>query len=505
MNETLIELKEIAKSFGQVKVIEGISFKIDTGKVYALAGENGAGKSTLCNIISGSLKPTKGTLVYKGKEYSAFSISQAKEIGIKMVHQELQVLPLMTIYENIFIGEEVAPKGFVDANAMRKRAKELLGEVGLHIDPDTLLGEVDIAGRQLIEIARALNKNARLIILDEPTSSLTSNEIIGFFNVVRRLKNQGVSFIFISHRIEEIFELSDEIIVLKDGAKVAQLETSQTKEQEIINLMVGRSYSDYYNRKRSCFGKEIFKVEHLSAKKEGVYRNAYMPRNISFSISEGEVLGIAGLVGAGRTELIRVIFGELEKGEGNVYVQGQKVDIKDSKQAIKLGMAWVTENRKEEGLILESSINDNMVLPVLTRNVNGPFIKAENLAKITEQYIKKLNIKTIGRNQIVKRLSGGNQQKVVVGKWLSTNPKVLIMDEPTRGIDVGAKVQIYNLINELTAQGMAILLISSELPEVMGMSDRMLVMYEGSITGELDRTNFTETNIMQCATGRNRE
>ena len=230
-----------------------------------------------------------------------------------------------------------------------------------------------------------------------------------------------------------------------------------------------------------------------------------MPQDISLSISEGEVLGIAGLVGAGRTELIRVIFGELEKGEGDIYVNGTKVDIKNSQQAIGLGMAWVTENRKEEGLICDSSINDNVVLPILNRNVKHLFVNNKNLEKITDQYIEKLNVKTTGKGQIVKRLSGGNQQKIVVGKWLSTNPKILIMDEPTRGIDVGAKVQIYNLINELTAQGMSILLISSELPEVMGMSDRMLVMYEGGITGELDRDNFTETNIMKCATGRNRE
>lgn len=504
MGEALIELKEIAKTFGEVKVIEDINIKIETGKVYALAGENGAGKSTLCNIISGSLKPTKGTLVYQGNKYPSFSITQAKEIGIKMVHQELQVLPLMSIYENVFIGEEVASKGFVNANAMRKRTKELLDQVGLNVDPDTLLKDVDIAGRQLIEIARALNNNARLIILDEPTSSLTNNEISGFFGVVRKLRDQGVSFLFISHRMEEIFDLTDEIIVLKDGAKVAQMKTEETNESKIINLMVGRSYSDYYNRKRTCFGKEIFKVDHLSAKKQGVYRNAYMPKDISFSISEGEVLGIAGLVGAGRTELIRVIFGELEKGAGDIYVHGDKVDIKDSKQAIALGMAWVTENRKEEGLIIESSVNDNMVLPILNRNVKGLFINDGNLNQISDQYIEKLKVKTTGKEQVVKRLSGGNQQKIVVGKWLSTKPKILIMDEPTRGIDVGAKVQIYNLINELTEQGMAILLISSELPEVMGMSDRMLVMYEGSITGELDREEFTETNIMQCATGRNR-
>lgn len=504
MRETIIELKNISKSFGDVRVIEGIDFKIETGKVYALAGENGAGKSTLCNIISGSLAPSGGSLCYQGKEYKEFSITQAKQIGIKMVHQELQVLPLMSIYENIFLGEETRKMGFVDKKSMKDRTRELLKMVGLSVSPETRVEELEIAGRQLVEIARALNHNARLIILDEPTSSLTSNEIEGFFNVVRNLRKQGVAFIFITHRMEEIFELADEILVLKDGQKVAQSEASEMTESRLIELMVGRSYSDYYKRKRTFFGKEVLRVEHLSSKKTGVYRNAYMPHDISFSLSEGEVLGISGLVGAGRTELVRTIFGELETGSGVVYVNDKKVHIKNSKQAIALGMAWITENRKEEGLILDASIETNIALTTLNRFLKGPFINDRYHIQDAEKYIDMLKVKTTGRNQIVKRLSGGNQQKIVVGKWLSTNPKILIMDEPTRGIDVGAKVQIYELINRLTAEGMAILLISSELPEVMGMSDRILVMYEGRITGEVKREEFSETAIMEYATGRNR-
>ena len=278
MGQTLIELKEIAKSFGEVKVIENISFKIEAGKVDALAGENGAGKSTLCNIISGALKPTKGTLIYNEEEYSSFTISQAKEIGIKMVHQELQVLPLMSISENVFIGEEITSKGFVDTNSMRKRTKKLLTQVGLNIDPDSLLGNVDIAGRQLIEIARSLNNNARLIILDEPTSSLTSNEISGFFDVVRRLRDKGVSFIFISHRMEEIFELSDEVIVLKDGAKVAQLITSETKESEIINLMVGEATPIITIEKEHALAKRYLKLSTCLRKKREFTEMPICPR-----------------------------------------------------------------------------------------------------------------------------------------------------------------------------------------------------------------------------------
>lgn len=502
LSETFVELKNIGKSFDVVKVIEHIDFKIETGKIYALAGENGAGKSTLCNIISGSLEPSEGTIWYEGKDYDTFSITQAKEIGIKMVHQELQVLPLMTIAENVFIGEEVTSKGFVDKTAMNKRTKELLDMVGLKADPDTKVENIEIAGRQLVEIARALNHNAKLIILDEPTSSLTLNEISTFFEVVKKLRDQGVSFIFISHRMDEVFELSDEVLVLKDGCKVAQMKTSDTNQNELISLMVGRSYEDYYKRKRTHFGKVALNVEHLSSKRQGIYHDAYMPKDISFSLEAGEVLGLSGLVGSGRTELARLLFGELQKGSGDIFINGEHVQIKNSKDAIKNGMAWITENRKEEGLLLEASINENTALTTLHRNLSGIFINDKKQTEITDKYIDMLGIKATDRDQIVKRLSGGNQQKVVVGKWLATTPKILVMDEPTRGIDVGAKVQIYQLINELTSQGMAILLISSELPEIMGMSDRIIVMYEGKLTGELSRDEFSETKIMEHAVGK---
>lgn len=502
MNEVFLDLKNISKSFGNVKVIEGINITLRSGTVYALAGENGAGKSTLSNIISGALKPSGGTLVYHGVEYPSFDIAFAKKIGIKMVHQELQVLPLMTVAENIFIGEECQKGIFLDQASMRARAAELLQQVGLEIDPDMMLGDLEIAGRQLVEIARALNHEARLIILDEPTSSLTSKEIRKLFSAVKKLKAQGVSFLFISHRLEEVFELSDETIVLKDGNLVAQEKTALLDQSQLIRLMVGRSYSDYYNRKRTYFGEEALRVDNLSTKRKGVYHNAYMPQNISFSVHQGEVLGIAGLVGAGRTELLRAIYGLLETESGDIWVAGQKVHIHNSAAAIALGMAWVTENRKEEGLLLDATLRDNIALPTLKRHCRGLFINDKKHSSVSKGYIDRLHIKTTGIGQSVRRLSGGNQQKVVLGKWLSTQPKVLILDEPTRGIDVNAKAQIYALINELTAQGIAVLLISSELPEVIGISDRILVMYEGKITGELKREDFSETRIMEYATGR---
>lgn len=502
MDKTIIRLDNIAKSFGNVRVIHHISFSIKAGKVYALAGENGAGKSTLCNIISGSLKPDEGTISYGDKEYSSFTIQQAKEIGIKMVHQELQILPLMNVEENIFIGEESSRRGFVNKKEMRKRSLELLEMVGLNAQPETKVAEIEIAGRQLLEIARAINHNARIIILDEPTSSLSQAEIRKFFTIIKKLKEQGVSFIFISHRLEEVFELADKIIVLKDGEKVAELNTEETNEKEVIRLMVGREYSDFYQRERKCHGDVCLELKDISGVKEGMLNNAYIPQHVSLKVEEGEVLGIAGLVGAGRTELVRMIFGEMPIGSGEIFVQGEKVQIKSSRDAIKLGMAWVTEDRKQEGLILEDTLVRNLSLPTVHKHRKAGIIDDNFLTKMSEKYIQKLKVKTTGGLQKAKNLSGGNQQKIVLGKWLSTNPKILILDEPTRGIDVGAKAEIYKLINELTAQGMAIVLISSELPEVMGMSDRLLIMYEGRVTGQLLKEEYTEERVMEYATGR---
>lgn len=502
MEDTIIRLDNIAKSFGNVRVIHHVSFSIEKGKVYALAGENGAGKSTLCNIISGSLKPDQGTIYYDGKAYDHFSIQKARDIGIKMVHQELQILPLMNVEENIFIGEEQRSCGFVNKKKMRERTKELLDMVGLSASPTTKVSEIEIAGRQLLEIARAINHNARIIILDEPTSSLSKSEIKKFFEIIKKLKEKGVSFIFISHRLEEVFELADKIIVLKDGEMVAELNADETDEKEIIRLMVGREYSDFYKRERKYFGKVCLELKDVTGPKEGMINNAYIPQHISLKIQEGEVLGIAGLVGAGRTELIRMIFGELPIQSGQIIVNGEKVRIKNSRDAIQIGMAWVTEDRKQEGLILENNLIRNISLPTVHKHRKGFLIDDKSLNTMSQEYIEKLYVKTTGGAQKAKNLSGGNQQKVVLAKWLSTNPKILILDEPTRGIDVGAKAEIYKLINELTAQGMAILLISSELPEVMGMSDRLLVMYEGKITGELSREDFSEELIMEYAAGR---
>ena len=502
MNEPIIQVEGICKSFSTVKVLENISFSIRPGQVLALIGENGAGKSTLCKIIAGSYTPDQGRIRIGDKWYPNLTIEEAKKLGIKMVHQELLILPKLSIMENIFVGNELVKNGLIDKKQMYIRAKELLGQVGLDADPCTLVKDIDIAARQLVEIARAISTKASLIILDEPTSSLSETEIARLFTIVDKIKKTGVSFIFISHRLQEILELSDVIQVMKDGGLVAELDPQKTTEEEIVRNMVGRNYENYYNRNRQCFGEEILRLENVTGyHREGQIISTYTPQNISFSLNKGEVLGLAGLVGAGRTEVIKLLFGVDRLKTGKVYFEHKEVKIHEPGTAIKMGMAWLTEDRKGSGLILKFSVKSNTAITLLDRLKKGMFIDTKKENSITDDYIGRLNIKTTGRNQKVVYLSGGNQQKVVLAKWLAREPKVLILDEPTRGIDVGAKVEIYKLINDLTAHGMAIILISSELPELIGMSDRVLVMYEGHITGELSRDELSEEAIMRCGTG----
>lgn len=504
MNEhTLLELCGIGKSFSGVSVLKGVDLQIEPGKVYSLAGENGAGKSTLCNLITGALEPSCGFFRTKNGEFTCLTVEQAKNMGIRMVHQELQVLPDMSIAENIFVGDEIQKKGWIQKQEMYTRTRELLELVGLDLNPSTPLRLIDIAARQLIEIARASKGEARLIILDEPTSSLSDKEVGRLFDIIKKYKANGTAFLFISHRIEELMEISDEIVILKDGGLVARLDPRAATEEEIVAKMVGRNYTDYYNRKREFFGCEVLRVENLSGVHTKSFSNAYTPQNISFSLSEGEVLGIAGLVGAGRTELVRLLFGQdLKTDDSRIYLYGEKTELRHTKDALDKGMVWVTEDRKKEGIILDFSIQSNIVIPILKKLQTRFFMNAKKEKQVAKEYMELLHIKATGRGQKLKYLSGGNQQKVVMAKWLATKPRIMVLDEPTRGIDVGAKAEIYKLINRLTSEGIAVILISSELPEVMGMSDRILVMYEGELVGELSREEFSEEGIMMYATGR---
>lgn len=503
METTYLELINVSKSFPGARVLTDINISVTAGQVVSIVGENGAGKSTLGNIISGSLKPDSGTIRFLGEYYTHLTIEKAKELGISMVHQELMVLPKMTASANIFVGNELHNGTFLKTKDMDERAAELMAMVGLNMPADTLVSDIDIAGRQMLEIARAINLKSKIIILDEPTSSLSDTETEKLFNVVNELKREGVSFIFVSHRLNEVLTISDVIYVLKDGELVTKLDPKTSTEDDIVRNMVGRNYDDYYNRKRTYFGEEVFSVEHLSGTESyQLARNAYTPQDITFSLHEGEVLGIAGLVGAGRTELIRLIFGEDKKTpESKIYLNRELIHIDCCKDAIDKGMAWVTEDRKTEGLILPFSIKENVVLPSLNSLVQFIFVDKQKEDALPQEYVEKLNIKATGVDQDVRHLSGGNQQKVVLAKWLAKNPKVLFLDEPTRGIDIGAKAEVYKLINELTSEGMAVVVISSELPEVIGISDRILVMHDGKIAGELQRRDFSEENVMKLAAG----
>ena len=504
MGKEIICLNGIGKAFSGVTVLKDIDLPIEEGKVYALAGENGAGKSTLCNIICGLFPPTEGTIRTEKGEVQGLTLDESKALGIRMVHQELQMLKDMSIAENIFVGNEVADKGWVNYRRMYSEAARILDIVGLKIDPRVPVRRVDIAAQQLIEIARAISAEARLIILDEPTSSLSDHEVEKLFSIIRENKAKGCSFIFISHRIEEILEVADDVIILKDGVHVKTLKASETTGDEIIRNMVGRDYEDFYNRKRTCFGEEILRVENLSGDPgKNNYSGAYAPNGISFSLHEGEVLGLAGLVGAGRTEIIKLLFGVDKALPGaEIVINGRKTVIRSPQDAMKQGIVWITEDRKSEGLVLDFPIRDNVALPNLDQVSRTGFVSRKKENRLTRIFMDKLRIKATGNGQIVRSLSGGNQQKVVIAKWLARQPKIFVMDEPTRGIDVGAKAEIYKLINELTASGSAVLLISSELPEIIGMSDRLLIMYEGRKMGELNREEFSEETIMRYAAGR---
>lgn len=500
----IMSLQKIKKDFSGVVVLDDIDFEIETGRVYSLAGENGAGKSTLCNIIVGSLSPSAGKICLSDEtQYDHLNIKQVKNLGVRMVHQELQTLPDMSAAENLFVGSERHWFGFIRQKEMNAEASKILASVGLNVDPKVYVKNLDIASRQLLEIAKAISGEARLIILDEPTSSLSEAEAERLFSLIRHYREKGTSFIFISHRIEEILEISDEIIVLKDGRITAHFGNDGVTAEDIISKMVGRSYDDLYFRKRECFGDEVLSVENLSSIYDGIRNNAYQPQQINFSLNAGEVLGLSGLVGAGRTEILRMLFGDLPKTrESHIRLDHSEVQINSPSDAIEHGMAWVTEDRKQQGVILDFPIRDNIALPNMNKVSNGIFVSRQKETNLAEENVSKLSIRTTGIMQRLKFLSGGNQQKVVLAKWLTASPRVLLLDEPTRGIDVGAKTEIYKLINQLTNQGVAVLLVSSELPEIMGISDRIIVIHEGRIASEFSRDQFSEEKIMTCATGR---
>jgi ribose transport system ATP-binding protein len=493
----VIEMKGISKSFSGNKVLDQVDFQLLPGEVHALMGENGAGKSTLIKILTGIYERNEGTVLVKGKEVHFHNPKEAEQSGIAVIHQELNIIPELTVYENMFLGKEltVGRFGFTKDKEMKKKTKEYLNRLGIEIDPNMEAGKLSVGQQQMIEIARAVAANTEVLIMDEPTAALTDREIEALFKVISSLKKQGVGIIYVSHRMEEIFQICDRISVLRDGQFIDVKEVAKTNFDEIVKLMVGRQLGDRFPERDTKIGQERFKVENLTSK--GSFEN------IHFSVNQGEIIGVAGLMGAGRTEIMQAIFGYRHLDAGKLFIDGKEVTIKNPHDAIQAGIAFVTEDRKSQGLILDLSVRENFSITNLTKISNKSLISSQKEVSMVDEMIEKLRVKTSGRELSVKSLSGGNQQKIVIGKWLGMNPKILILDEPTRGVDVGAKKEIYQLINDLTKQGVAIIMVSSELPEILGMSDRILVIHEGKLAGVLDKSDASQEKIMQFATGGN--
>ncbi|MGD7050166.1 sugar ABC transporter ATP-binding protein [Rossellomorea marisflavi] len=489
-----IRMEHIHKAFGQNKVLEGVDVHIRGGEVHALMGENGAGKSTLMNILTGLHKKDQGTITIDGVEKTFDNPKQAEEFGIAFIHQELNIWPEMTVLDNLFINKEpITSFGLIQTQKMKAVAKKQFDRLAISIPLHKEAGKCSVGEQQMIEIAKALMTDAKVIIMDEPTAALTDREIEKLFDVIRSLKESGVSIVYISHRMEEIFTICDTITVMRDGRTVDTTPIPETNFNDVVRKMVGRELTDRFPERNSNPGATILEVKGLTRK--GVFEN------VSFQVREGEIVGVSGLMGAGRTEIMRTIFGLDGKYEGDILVAGKNVTVKNPNQAVELGLGFITEDRKEEGLILDFSIKDNIVLPSLFSFTKNGMIKDKQEEEFVELLIKRLTIKTESAMTSAKNLSGGNQQKVVIAKWIGIGPKVLILDEPTRGVDVGAKREIYQLMNELTDRGVAIIMVSSELPEVLGMSDRVIVIHEGRVSGEVTGKEATQEKIMTLATG----
>ena len=491
--EYILEMKNISKTFPGVKALNGVELKVKPGEVHALMGENGAGKSTLMKILMGIYTMDDGgEILFNGQPYHVHNPQEAMDTGVAMIHQELNPILDMTVYENIFVGREIRKNGIVDKRAEIEEAKKLIADSGLHVSPTETLRHLTVAQCQLIEIIKAISVNAKVIVMDEPTAAITDREVELLFGHIRKLKAQGVAIIYISHRMDEIFAICDSVTVYRDGTYIGCGTTKELDEAALIKMMVGREITDVFPKLDAQIGEVMFEAKHITRADGKV-------KDVSISVRKGEILGIGGLVGAGRSELVEGIFGMHRLSGGEVYVKGRKVRTRTPSDMIKEGVALVTEDRKVTGLNLRGTVNDNISMVAIRKAlVNGLYSQGK-ARKLSQEYIEKLKIKTPSGDQIVNNLSGGNQQKIVIAKWLLNDPDVIIMDEPTRGIDVGAKRDIYLLIGSLVQQGKAVILISSEIPELMGVCDRIAVMAEGHLSGEITRENFSQETIMTLA------
>ncbi len=484
-------MKQISKHFPGVQALKDVDLEVKAGEVHALLGENGAGKSTLIKILGGIYQLDGGEIRIEGKPSHINNVHDAQKRGISVIHQELVLVPQMTVAENIYLGREPLAGGLVDFGIMNSSAAALMESFDLDMDPETKLAHLTIAQQQMVEIIKALSFNSKIVVMDEPTSSLSEKEVRFLFETIGKLKKQGVGIIYISHRMSELFEISDRITVLRDGGYVGTRETALTSAEELITMMVGRTLTNYYTRTRNEPGEPVLEVNGL--------RDGALIHDVSFFLRKGEILGFAGLVGAGRSEVMKSIFGFSNGVEGTILVEGKPVRIQNPNDALACGIAYVPESRKEEALFLTQSVKFNTSIKVLDKFIQMFIVRKQVENDITDHYIRRMSIKTPNSAQIVENLSGGNQQKVVIGRWLATNPRILILDEPTRGVDVGAKAEIYRIMNDLAAQGVGIIMISSELPEVINMSDRVVVMSGGTVAGCLGRDELDQEKIMHLA------
>jgi ribose transport system ATP-binding protein len=498
MSPPLLEVRNLTKSFPGVRALRDVSLHLNAGEVLAVIGENGAGKSTLMKILAGVQAPDSGQILLDRQPVTIPSVKDALKLGIVLIHQELNLADNLDIGANIFLGREPRRFGFIDRKTIYAQSQDLIRRVGLDAPARTIVSSLTIGRQQMVEIAKALSVNARILIMDEPTSSLTQHETDQLYRVVRDLRSRGMAIVYISHRLGEVKELADRVVVLRDGQLAGQLAREEISHDRMVKLMVGRDLSQFYQRTSHTPGEPALEVMNL--------RTPQHPRHeLSFSVRTGEIVGVAGLVGAGRTEMLQTLFGVTPALSGTVKVAGQLVIPQSPREAIHAGLALVPEDRKQQGLILEMAVRENISLPSLRRTRRrGGFLNFAAERATAADAIQKLNVKTPSDRQVCQYLSGGNQQKVVIGKWLAMNPNVLLLDEPTRGIDVGAKREIYKLMEQLAQSGVAILFVSSEMEEVLGMSDRTLVMHEGKLTGELRRNELSEEAIMHLATGKQR-
>ena len=489
-----IEMKGINKSFGTNQVLKDAGFFLKDGEVHALMGENGAGKSTLMKILTGVYTKDAGTLFVDGQEVCYKNPQEAEKAGIVFIYQEMNVLFDLTVEENMFMGKEIVGKfGICDKKAMRQKAKEVMDLVGVSIPVDAVMSDLSVGQQQMIEICKALMVDAKVIIMDEPTAALTESETRGLFEVINSLRKKGVSIVYISHRMEEIFELCDRITILRDGAYIDTKYIKDITMDDVVQMMIGREIGERFPARDVKIGEEILRVEGLTHEK--------LFRDVNFSVRAGEVLGVSGLMGAGRTEIMHAIFGSLPTVGGKVFIEGKEVSIKNPRQAMDAGIGFVTEDRKTEGLLLEKSIAENIELANLGKVSKKSVLDKKLGSALVKRGIDEFRIKCFGPEHESGNLSGGNQQKVVLAKWVYTDPKILILDEPTRGVDIGAKKEIYNIINELAAKGVAVIMVSSELPEVLGMSDRIMVVHEGKVTGIINGADADQAKVMTLATG----